>query len=195
MPGLNLDVAHFDDRLDAAEDEVGLGALVDAGWLLLRPDPGIFERGLVVGTDELAEDLFALLLEHQLGFQHRLEQRLQIFGVLFDQAGARREHAIGVARAVDIDAPCRCSKGPRRKADEIESSRLEGFDRLGRVAHVADRDLVESHAVLLEPVIGQHDEARVGEDADIDHPGAEERHHFGKSRGVYEFEGQPVFLS
>ena len=57
MPGLKLDVAHFDDRLDAAEDEVGLGALVDSRRLLLRPDPGIFERGLVVGTDEFAEEI------------------------------------------------------------------------------------------------------------------------------------------
>ena len=72
MPRLLLDIAHLNDRIDTAENEIGLRPLIDARRLPLRANARVFERGLVIGADQLAEDLLALLLEHQLSLQHPL---------------------------------------------------------------------------------------------------------------------------
>ena len=143
---------------------------VDDGRLLGEPDLGVLHRGLVVGADDVVERLPRLGLGHALRDHHPLDQRLELVAPFLDQALARREHAVGVARAVDVGAVgehdrarhvVQQRRGVRLdRADPVERPGLERLDRLGRVGHVAHDGVGQRDAVGLQPVVG-HDLERV----------------------------------
>src|ERR1700730_11881582 len=86
--------------------------------------------------------------------------------MLLDDARARREHAVGVVRPVDVDPVGRQHRpldvveqrrGVRLdRANEVERAGLERFDRFGSIAHVADGYVTELHSILFEPVVRQY---------------------------------------
>src|ERR1700720_1500136 len=129
MPRLLFDVAYLEDRIDTAEDEIGLRSLIDARRLPLRANARVFERGFVICADQPAADLLALLLEHQLSLQHPLYESLQILWMLLDDARARREHAVGVVRPVDVDPVGQ----QHRPLDVVEQRRGVRLDRANEV--------------------------------------------------------------
>ncbi len=95
-----------------------------------------------------------------------LIRALTAAGVLGDQLVAYGEHAVGVALAVDVGAVGELHGalhvGEERGAvgldgrDDVEGAGAEGLHGLRGRAHVADRDVLEGDAVLLQPVVGQH---------------------------------------
>jgi hypothetical protein len=101
-----------------------------------------------------------------LDLHHALDQRLERRRIILDQAGAGRQHAVGIALAMDVGAVGEHVRAldvvdqgraiGLDGADPVNGPGLERLDRLGRRAHIANLHVLESYAMLLQPVI-RHD--------------------------------------
>ena len=101
----------------------------------------------------------------KLRLHHALDDSFQGRRVLFDERRTAGKNAVGVALAVKVGAVREHVRAlyvveQRRaigldRADPVDRACLEGFDGFRCVAHVADVDVLEGHAMLLEPVVGK----------------------------------------
>ncbi len=159
-------VAHFLDRCDTIQDELGLIPGIDHGRLLAHGELRVLHRRFVVWADEDTQRIIRFCFGHELRLHHALDQRFHAGKILRDQVVPYRQNAVGIAGTIDIGAVGQLHAaldvmqqggGIRLdSAEHVQRAGAKGFHRFRGVAHVTNRDVLEADAAFLEPVVRHH---------------------------------------